>query len=590
METTCSQACSFMSKCRCGELLCSHKVRIHLEQGHSIDPLPNEVTDLNQVLAETSRQKGTVLKLRESLISGVENLSAHQLSRLRDLEERLVKFFLDSRPTEADCDKFNQELNSLKSSLKSQVAEFKQSIEDIDLGEESVPAQKGSLGPQNNSVPEAVPPCISASSSSSIGPASRKNSFPEAELIQQGGLESGPASRKNSFPQDELIQQGGLESGPASRKNSFPEAEPTKPNILYSPSSSFGSDENPSCAQLTQQNTIELLRTQTEYDVVQEPSASSVPSGIQTIHSPFNQEDVQEDMPVIVSSAKDNTVRVWENARPTVIIQEFSSKIKSMCMFKNHSAITGNYDGSIKVWDILSGNLLRTFGSHDGPVLCLTMPKSDVVMASGGQDGTVRLWEADSGEQCMVLRGHTDSVSAVLLSNKEDFVVSGSKDGTIRFWVEKEAVLQGHTSTVCSLALASKEKFLVSASEDETVRLWNYRTEEQIHVFRGHAGPVLSVDIPEKFGSFIVSGGKDGRIKIWSTETKSQVGVEMTHTAAVNSVRISKKRNFLVSGDEDGKIKVWKLATGERVAALERHYNSVHSIRLIDPPNSLKID
>ena len=306
------------------------------------------------------------------MISGVENLSAHQLSRLRDLEERLVKFLLDSRPTEADRDKFNQELNSLKSSLKSQVAEFKQSIEDIDLGEESVPAQKGSLGPQNNSVPEAVPPRISGSSSSSSS-------------------SIGPASRKNSFPQDELIQKGGFERGPLSRKKSFRVVGPTKPIIPDSSSSSFDSDENPSCAQLTQQNITELLRTQTEYDIAQEPSASSVPSGIQTIHFPFNQEDVQEDMPVIVSSAKDNTVRVWENARPTVIMQESSSKIESMCMFKNHSAITGNSDGSIQVWDIISGNLLRTFGSHDGPVLCLSMPKSDVVMASGGQDGTVRL-------------------------------------------------------------------------------------------------------------------------------------------------------------------------------------------------------
>jgi WD40 repeat protein len=55
-------------------------------------------------------------------------------------------------------------------------------------------------------------------------------------------------------------------------------------------------------------------------------------------------------------------------------------------------------------------------------------------IVSGGADGTVRVWDAISGEQLEVLRGHTGTVWSVALSADGQHVVSGGFDGTVKVW------------------------------------------------------------------------------------------------------------------------------------------------------------
>ncbi len=56
------------------------------------------------------------------------------------------------------------------------------------------------------------------------------------------------------------------------------------------------------------------------------------------------------------------------------------------------------------------------------------------LLASGGGDGTVRMWEAGSRQLLASLQGHTGVVRSVALSADGQLVVSGGYDGTVRLW------------------------------------------------------------------------------------------------------------------------------------------------------------
>jgi WD40 repeat protein len=56
------------------------------------------------------------------------------------------------------------------------------------------------------------------------------------------------------------------------------------------------------------------------------------------------------------------------------------------------------------------------------------------LVASGGVDGTVRLWEAPSGQLIATLHDHTGGVRGVALSGDGRLVASGGEDGTVRLW------------------------------------------------------------------------------------------------------------------------------------------------------------
>ena len=53
---------------------------------------------------------------------------------------------------------------------------------------------------------------------------------------------------------------------------------------------------------------------------------------------------------------------------------------------------------------------------------------------SGSEDKTVRVWDAMSGEELKSLAGHLDWVRSVAFSPNGSRIVSGSSDDTVRVW------------------------------------------------------------------------------------------------------------------------------------------------------------
>lgn len=58
--------------------------------------------------------------------------------------------------------------------------------------------------------------------------------------------------------------------------------------------------------------------------------------------------------------------------------------------------ITGGSDLWLREIDAVSGEVLRVFKGHHGPVRCVRYHPSGNVVASGSEDGTIRLWDLQS--------------------------------------------------------------------------------------------------------------------------------------------------------------------------------------------------
>lgn len=128
--------------------------------------------------------------------------------------------------------------------------------------------------------------------------------------------------------------------------------------------------------------------------------------------------------------------------------------------YDNSLALTGSYDGTIKVWQVSTGELKLTLEGPEDVEWANWHGKGNAIIA-GSRDGTIWMWLVQGGQCMQVFAGHDGAVTAGCFTSDGKTVCSGGDDGTIRIWGPKTGQCKhvfdgfhGHEATVTSLESA----------------------------------------------------------------------------------------------------------------------------------------
>ena len=98
-------------------------------------------------------------------------------------------------------------------------------------------------------------------------------------------------------------------------------------------------------------------------------------------------------------------------------------------------AAGGEYDNTIRLWNLAEGKPLREFVGHAGPVGSIVFTPDGLSLASSGTwEREIRLWDAATGKERRRLQGHDDWTTSLAISPDGKFLASASLDGTILVW------------------------------------------------------------------------------------------------------------------------------------------------------------
>jgi WD40 repeat protein len=59
---------------------------------------------------------------------------------------------------------------------------------------------------------------------------------------------------------------------------------------------------------------------------------------------------------------------------------------------------SAGFDQTIKLWNVHTGECLKTLVGHIGEVWTVTENPHDATLISGGQDGTIKIWNLKTGQ------------------------------------------------------------------------------------------------------------------------------------------------------------------------------------------------
>jgi WD40 repeat protein len=287
----------------------------------------------------------------------------------------------------------------------------------------------------------------------------------------------------------------------------------------------------------------------------------------------------------VVSGSSDGTLRQWNtrDGQATQILARPTLGVRAVALSSDgRTALAGDANGYITVWDLENGHALGRFSREAGRAVTSVAISADASVAvSASRDRMVRVWDVASRRTVRILAGHEDDVSSVAVSNDGRRAVSGADDGTVRVWnVENgnlERTLFGHSGPVNAVAMSGDGCHALSASDDRTLRVWALETGECVRTLHGHESAVTAVALAAP-ASMALSGSSDGTLRLWDLRTGETLGRVRGHTDEVTAVTIDATGEAAASASVDRTIKLWKPAQRSADAMFDAHHGAVRSL------------
>jgi WD40 repeat protein len=299
-----------------------------------------------------------------------------------------------------------------------------------------------------------------------------------------------------------------------------------------------------------------------------------------------------------------------DGPQPHLVISAHDGLIwKLVYLPDGRHVVTGSKGGTMKVWNLESGEQKGTSMKHESEICSLAVTRDGKTIISSYHGGVIKVWGVDSESHEIVKEWtHPESCPMVAISpngrliavgawtvaihtmegnqvnlnvGKAVWSMSFSPDGErlacgtlddIRVYnVESGTLILAplhpllHPLPTAQIGqywvfdvLWSRDGSRLFSADDKTIRCWNSDTGEQIgRPWRGHTSMILSLSLPTH-GLILASASPDHTVRFWDATTGNPIGQHLQHDQPVYTVRFSPDGQFVASAGWNGKLYLWR--------------------------------
>jgi|GEM_PF-5091889 tetratricopeptide (TPR) repeat protein len=202
-----------------------------------------------------------------------------------------------------------------------------------------------------------------------------------------------------------------------------------------------------------------------------------------------------------------------------------SSMISDMLLLSNGVLFTSSWDGSVVGWNISTGARINIVSGSGKPITSIAASEKAGKIVSGGWDETIRIWDLKTGNLLRTIRNNSPVMDLDITPNGR-YIAACSKNNVIRIYDTETGTLsktfEGHKSYVRDLEISRDGNYLISGDLDGVVKIWDLGSGKLLRSFQAHQTSVTSISIaPNSF--YFITCGLDHLIRFWWLADKNNV-------------------------------------------------------------------
>lgn len=267
------------------------------------------------------------------------------------------------------------------------------------------------------------------------------------------------------------------------------------------------------------------------------------------------------------------------------------SDIAKVETFRNgKAAISISFDYTAKVWDLINEECVYTLyiTDHDkanqyGFGITFEIYNHEINLITATFNGTLRVWDLQSGRLIKDLIGHKGSINSIDISRNGKRAITSSADGTIRLWDlenwECSTLIKNEEGVGFDLAQFMpynyylgkqhsvsnlkdfQETHIMAVTGEKVIKVWDVSTKQYVQEFVGHSDKISTLFVLRK-SKRLVSATYSGEIVLWDILNGKEI-TELHLGRGITTVEVIEDKNLIIVGELNGQVHLISIVKGE---------------------------